>query len=92
MQRVVMRRYWLVTLLLIAGLVIAACVPAAPAPATGGEAGGEAAAEGGQKVLRFYTSNGDHAIAANEYMIEKFKESHPDFTVEIEYGGDDYAD
>lgn len=92
MQRTVIHRYWFVTLLLILGLVIAACAPTAPAPATGGEAGDAAAAEGGQKVLRFYTSNGDHAIAANEYMIEKFKESHPDFTVEIEYGGDDYAD
>ncbi|RIK40005.1 MAG: hypothetical protein DCC57_19825, partial [Chloroflexi bacterium] len=82
-------------MLLCLALVATACAPAAPAPAAGGEsAGSEAAApaEGGKKVLRFYTSNGDHALAANDFMINKFKESHPDFEVEIEYGGDDYAD
>ncbi|MCC6166053.1 MAG: extracellular solute-binding protein [Caldilineaceae bacterium] len=91
----VLRRGWVVPLLLCLALVATACAPAAPAPAAGGEsAGSEAAApaEGGKKVLRFYTSNGDHALAANDFMINKFKESHPDFEVEIEYGGDDYAD
>jgi ABC-type glycerol-3-phosphate transport system substrate-binding protein len=78
-------------------LVAAACAPTAPAaPAAEEAAGSDTAAapaeEGGKKVLRFYTSSGDHAIAANEYMIEKFKESHPDFEVEIEYGAADYAD
>lgn len=90
------QRFWFGSLILILALVAGACAPTASPPAAESAAASEesaaAPAESGKKVLRFYTSNGDHALAANDFMIRKFQESHPDFEIEIEYGGDQYAD
>lgn len=83
-----------VVILGLIAMVVSACAPAASpaAPTTGGEA--PAAAGGGSDswTLRFYTSNGDHATAANNFMEEKFKERYPQYDVAVEFGAADYAD
>ncbi|MCC9075792.1 sugar ABC transporter substrate-binding protein [Litorilinea aerophila] len=84
---------WLVLAALVL-LLLGSCAPATPtqpAASYGGEGAAPAQASG-QLTLRFYTSSGDHATKANELMINKFRETHPDFTVEVEYGASDYAD
>ena len=73
-----------------AELSAAALTPAAPAAESGGDS--TAATGTDDWTLRFYTSNGDHATAANNYMEEKFKERYPDIEVAVEFGAADYAD
>ena len=78
-------------------LVLSACVPNQPpgsAPAATGDSGnaGAPAASDGDWTLRFYTSSGDHATAANNFMEEKFKEKYPNIDVAVEFGAADYAD
>jgi len=75
--------------ILVVTLLATACAPAQPA-ADGGS--GAAPADEGDLSLRFYTSSGDHATAANEMMQEKFKERYPDAEVDVEFGAADYAD
>ena len=87
-------KFWAALAAVLVMLVIGACVPA-QAPAAGGSNAGGAAApsnSSGKKVLRFFTSSGDHATAANKLMIDAFQKLHPDFEVQVDYGGSDYAD
>jgi multiple sugar transport system substrate-binding protein len=42
--------------------------------------------------LRFYTSAGDHATAANDLMVSKFEERYPNIPVDVEFGAADYSD
>jgi multiple sugar transport system substrate-binding protein len=74
-------------------LVLSACAVPAGVPAATTDAGtsAEAPASDGW-TLRFYTSSGDHATAANNLMEEKFKEKYPNIEVAVEFGADDYAD
>jgi multiple sugar transport system substrate-binding protein len=73
-------------------IVLSAC--AAPPAAPAAEGGSEAPAATGSDdwTLRFYTSSGDHATAANKFMEDKFKERYPNIEVAVEFGADDYAD
>jgi multiple sugar transport system substrate-binding protein len=78
-------------------LVLSACVPNQPpgaAPAATGDSGSAEApaASSDGWTLRFYTSSGDHATAANNLMEEKFKEKYPNIDVAVEFGAADYAD
>ncbi len=74
-------------------LVLSACAVPAGAPATTTDAGAGAEAPASDDwTLRFYTSSGDHATAANNLMVEKFEEKYPNVEVAVEFGADDYAD
>lgn len=82
-------RAWICMTLAVA-LFVAACAPAQPAATPAGDTTGTAATDGWR--LRFYTSSGDHATAANDLMVSKFEERYPDVTVDVEFGAADYSD
>ncbi|MCC6454625.1 MAG: sugar ABC transporter substrate-binding protein [Caldilineaceae bacterium] len=73
-------------------MVLSACAAPAAAPAADSGAAAPAAGSDENWTLRFYTSSGDHATAANKFMEEKFKEKHPGVEVAVEFGAADYAD
>lgn len=76
--------------ILVIGMIATACAPSAPA--TTDEEAAAPADSGEDWTLRFYTSAGDHATAANELMQAKFEERYPDVGSEVEFGAADYAD
>jgi multiple sugar transport system substrate-binding protein len=78
----------LLTLLLISALLTAQCGGAAPTAPAGGEqpaAQEEAAATGDEQIeLRLWMHQNTSFIAANEELIRRFQEQHPNVTITLE--------
>jgi multiple sugar transport system substrate-binding protein len=79
----VSRLYRLLVLVLTV-LLLAACAGATAPSTTGGEAGGAAASGEGQIQLRLWQHQNPAFIAANEELVRRFEESHPNVNITIE--------
>jgi len=75
--------YWLV--LAVLTLLLVQCAPSAPAPAAQEAAApAEAAAGEGTIELKMWTHQNPSFIAANETIIQRFEELHPNVNITIE--------
>ena len=75
--------YWLV--LVVMTLLLVQCAPAAPAPAAQEAAAPAPAAAGEEKIeIKLWTHQNPSFIAANETIIARFEELHPNVNITIE--------